>query len=339
MKICSKPNNWNSLGFNEKLIHFNESPNKLRSILSDKFMVKDTIKLFNESFLPDLYYANVITHLFSFFDKPDSQFIYIVPIDHDFLPTEELIQNKVSLWEKNGRSQSFIDTEFKIRDIIRINRKEKAKYEKLYSKRCIIKYSCAWNSYIFVNKNRVSMIYKGNDTLPPHQNSFHNWRNMCVESFSENPKRIDINAVIFAEEFINFNMPVYQFYCIHGKPLVFVFYYEGGQNRHLNSYQINYKTRTRIKKKNTFTYIDDQVYASKTIKYNKPLEWNAVERMLEMSTHMAKAIEFVRIDFYYTNNKIYFSEYSFTPFSMKKLRFKEIKWGKTGQILAKAWKS
>lgn len=335
MKVCKKPNNWKSLTFNEKLVYYNQQPHKLRSIVSDKLMVKQCLKIIKEKLFPDIHYAEVVTHLFSFFDKPNSKFIYIVPIEYDFLPSEELIQNQIERWEKSGKPNSFIENELKIRDITRIERKEKAKYEKKYSVRCIIKYSCAWNSYIFVNKNRVSMICKANDNLPPHQNSFYNWRNLCVESFSNNPKRQDISASIFAEEFINFNMAVYQIFCVKGKPLVFMFYYETGNLRHLNSYKIDINEKSDKEKR--YIYIDDQVYKSKTIKYNKPIKWNIVYRMEEMCNYMAKAFEFVRIDFYYTNNKIYFSEYSFTPFSMKKLMNKEINWGKSGKILSEAW--
>ena len=97
MKVCKKPNNWKSLTFNEKLVYYNQQPHKLRSI---------------------------------FFDKPNSKFIYIVPIEYDFLPSEELIQNQIERWEKSGKPNSFIENELKIRDITRIERKEKAKYEK-----------------------------------------------------------------------------------------------------------------------------------------------------------------------------------------------------------------
>ncbi len=335
MKICNKPKNWNSLAFNEKLIYFNEQPHKLRSMLSDKFIVKKVIKKFVENKIPDLHYANVITHLFSYFNKNTDNYLYIVPIEHEFLHHDLLIQNLVKNWENQGKTESFIENELKMRDITRIEKKDKALYEKKYAKRCIIKYSCAWNSYIFLNKNRVTSICKGIHNLPPYPNSFYNWRNMCVETFLENPKRDDIEAVIFAEEFIEFNMAVYQFYCIKGKPLVFMYYNECGKNRYLNSYEINQDVR--IKNEEKFKYIDDQVYSSKTKKFDRPLKWEIVQRMQEMCLEMSKSLEFVRLDFYNASGKIYFSEYSFSPYSLKKLISNDIVWGESGEILSNAW--
>ena len=40
---------------------------------------------------------------------------------------------------------------------------------------------------------------------------------------------------------------------------------------------------------------------------------NRLDKMLKLATKLSQPFEFVRIDFYYVDENIYFSEYTFTP--------------------------
>jgi hypothetical protein len=40
---------------------------------------------------------------------------------------------------------------------------------------------------------------------------------------------------------------------------------------------------------------------------------NRLDKMLTLAAKLSQPFEFVRIDFYYVDEKIYFSEYTFTP--------------------------
>jgi hypothetical protein len=84
---------------------------------------------------------------------------------------------------------------------------------------------------------------------------------------------------------------VYMFRCLHGQPVTIGIRTKYGQN----TYDID-KKRPIEKEKIHFTVPEE------------------VDKMIELSKILSKPFEFVRIDFYLTENSdIYFSEFTFTP--------------------------
>ena len=102
-----------------------------------------------------------------------------------------------------------------------------------------------------------------------------------------------IKPMFFIEQKINGpigNADVFMFRCIHGEPVTI-----GVKRGSIqNSYDINWNPLTCINIQNI----------------EKPFH---LDKMLTLSRRLSSQFEFVRIDFYYVNSLIYFSEFTFTP--------------------------
>lgn len=102
-----------------------------------------------------------------------------------------------------------------------------------------------------------------------------------------------IKPRFFIERKVNGNIgnaDVFMFRCIHGEPTSIRF--QRGSVR--NNYDINWKPLTPINIKNV----------------DKPFH---LDMMLTLSRRLSSQFEFVRVDFYYVDYVIYFSEFTFTP--------------------------
>ena len=102
-----------------------------------------------------------------------------------------------------------------------------------------------------------------------------------------------IKPRFFIEEKVNGptgNADVYMFRCIHGQPVSI-----GLKRGNIqNSYDINWNPVAVVQIKNV----------------EKPVH---LDNMLSLAVRLSSPFEFVRIDFYYVEGVIYFSEYTFTP--------------------------
>ena len=85
---------------------------------------------------------------------------------------------------------------------------------------------------------------------------------------------------------------VYMFRCIHGLPVTIGV--KCDIQKEQNSYDVDWNPILPIKLQDL----------------EKPSQ---LDKMLELAKKLSKPFEFVRIDFYYVNEIIYFSEYTFTP--------------------------
>ena len=85
---------------------------------------------------------------------------------------------------------------------------------------------------------------------------------------------------------------VYMFRCIHGKPVT-----------------IGVKC-VKQKVQNSYDLDWNPIMPVKLLGVEKPKH---LDKMLILATKLSQPFEFVRIDFYYVDEKIYFSEYTFTP--------------------------
>jgi hypothetical protein len=88
----------------------------------------------------------------------------------------------------------------------------------------------------------------------------------------------------------NGNADVIMFRCIHGQPVSIGF----KRGRLQNSYDIDWNPITEIQIKDI----------------EKP---SKLSKMIDLAKTLAKPFEFVRMDFFYANDNIYFSEFTFTP--------------------------
>jgi hypothetical protein len=180
------------------------------------------------------------------------------------------------------------------------------------------------------------------------------------------------------EEFIGYNLKVYEVYCIYGKPRILSLYYETSL-----SYENNYlvylnegkedeedseedsedekddvfafenkikgeKDKTTIEKNSDndeeqekpkvkeYTYSQKLIQGSHLIADAKPLDFKVDKKVCKevclYAQEFAQYFEFVRVDFYHHKGEIYFSECTFKPGALKK-----IKWMQVGKFLSKFW--
>ena len=137
--------------------------------------------------------------------------------------------------------------------------------------------------------------------------------NKIYDNYNENQYKY-IEPRFFIEEKIEDkivgktgNAIVYMFRCIHGEPVTIGVKYKDNQN----IYDIDWKL----------------LHKKLKIEINKP---ENLDEMLNISRQLSKIFEFVRIDLYLSKDKIYFSEYTFTPNGAVKFynEKKEIELGK-----------
>ncbi len=115
-----------------------------------------------------------------------------------------------------------------------------------------------------------------------------------------------IDRKIIAEKFIeemDGNLHDYKFHCFNGEPL----YIEFIGDRVSNTHTIHSSIYTKDWKKADIILNTDTPYNHD---FPRPQK---LEEMLSLATDMAKDFCYVRVDFYYINNEIYFGELTFTP--------------------------
>lgn len=178
------------------------------------------------------------------------------------------------------------ENDFECAKIIRILESPNDINQEDISSNCLIKAShgSGWNIDM-ANERNINKI----------KNKLNIWNK--TYSFTEK-QYIDIKPQFFIEEKINDNLIgitgkaiVWMIRCIRGIPISIGVKYNNIQNI--------YDT--------DFNLIGDNKLP---IIINKP---SNLERILEISRILSKDFEFVRMDFYLGNDKIYFSEYTFTP--------------------------
>ena len=115
-----------------------------------------------------------------------------------------------------------------------------------------------------------------------------------------------IKPRIIAETFIeegDGNLHDYKFHCFHGEPKFIEFI----GDRESNTHNISSSIYTPFWEKTNISLNDDIPYKDV---YPKPKK---LEKMLLLAKEMSKAYEYVRVDFYYIQDDIFFGEMTFTP--------------------------
>lgn len=136
----------------------------------------------------------------------------------------------------------------------------------------------------------------------------NNWMKIdfdLVNGMYENHYKF-ITKKIIAEKYIeepDGNLHDYKFHCFNGEPKFIEFI----GDRLSNTHTIHSSIYTSDWKRTNISFNSDTPYETD---YKKP---EKLPQMLELAGKMAKDYNYVRIDFYYIQNEIYFGEYTFTP--------------------------
>ena len=235
-----KPNNWNNLGFNDKLIIYGKQLNKNYSIYADKLKLKIVIGKLK---IHNLYFPKTLKIL-----KRNDE------LNLDKLPQD-----------------------------------------------CIIKSNCGSGDIIIIKNKKIQKMISRNKTI----NNYNEWFDKSIKPLNYKPLIEPhykyIKSYIFVEEYLGNNVKDFKFFCIHGK----VIFCQIDINRFSNHTQSLYD-----KKFNLLPY--NRGYNSINLKIQKPEKY---DMMVLISEKIATKIgfDFVRVDLYFINNKIYLGELTFVP--------------------------
>lgn len=320
-KTFKKPNDWNSFSFAEKLKWYAKKDTDLKNIYADKFKIK---RVLEELKLKGLHYAKIVNHVLPI--EQDHQLNILIPIERQLKPKKfHLTQQKIdSIMTKVKTSEALWDHLKEKYDII--PKTDKCNPCKSY----VYKLNLGWNTMIFVINNTVVKIVAGIKHFEPIPKNMFTWKKYALQNYM---KKIPVK--IFAEEFIGYNMQVYEIYCIYGKPRVLSVYYESDVAYESN-FIINMDDSGDTGDTGDTTFFMKRFVNSQLIPNSQPLQQNinenVIKNMCNYARVFAEKFEFIRADFYYNKNAIYFSECTFKPGALKK-----ITWGTVGELLSGYW--
>ena len=194
----------------------------------------------------------------------------------------------------------------------------------------VIKLNLSWNIMIFVCHNQIVKIVNGNHNFPLEYKYFYYWKKNVLKHYEKK-----IPPKFFIEEFIGYNLKVFEVYCIYGKPRVLSVYYETSV-----SYENNYlvylneadpeaeQEAVAEEKPKEYTFTQKLITGSHLIQGAKPLDFKLDKKICKQiciyAQEFAHYFEFMRVDFYYHKNDIYFSECTFKPGALKKIKWMQI---------------
>jgi hypothetical protein len=314
--VLQKPECWEKMVFIEKLRWYAKKDNELKNLYSDKYKIKFLLQKMG---LKGLHYSKICTHV-----KPVNKEVdldIIVPIEMELKPPEyqftkkkmneiiNQVKNPDEFWE-------VLKDDYDIHPNNAENNPPKS---------YVYKINLGWNSMIFVINNKLTKIVYGTKTYEPTIDNMLKWKKNILSNYTKK-----IPSRFFVEEFIGYNLKVFEIYCIYGKPKLLSIYFETNAS-YENNFLIhlpedNEKGEFKLELlKNKYLF-----EGSKDIHYR--IKDDVVKQMCDYSKEFANYFEFIRMDFYYTNNKIYFSECTFKPGALKK-----IKWGDIGKSLSSFW--
>jgi len=342
MKVHKKPPEWNSFVFAEKLKWYAKNDNKMKNVFADKYKIK---LILDELGLEGLKYAKIIEYVRPIYHTL-GDYKVLIPVDH-LLKDEKYhisewrmdkmksqTSSEEEFWElahkKYGIIQEFQGNEEQGNEDEDEERNKSQKISKPIPKFYVVKLNLGWNTMIFFKNNKILKIVCGEREFKCEPENIVKWRNLTLKRYKK-----DIPAKFFMEEFIGFNLKVYEVYCIYGKPRILSVFYETDV-----PYESNYLIVDEQIKKGEDEYetifnlslIEDAHLIPDAEPFNVKLDDNVCQKICNYSKEFAKYFEFMRVDFYYTKGDIYFSECTFKPGALKR-----IKWQDIGRILSKYW--
>ena len=120
----------------------------------------------------------------------------------------------------------------------------------------------------------------------------------CEPHYSKIKPRIIVER--FLDDELNGQLPIdYMIHCFHGVPHLIEVGVDANDEKKYGTFNCNW---------DVLPYFKDSIALSEVVK--KP---DGLEDMLEIARNLSEAFTYVRVDLYYSNNKIYFGELTFTP--------------------------
>ena len=162
---------------------------------------------------------------------------------------------------------------------------------------CIIKTNHGWSDIIIIKNNKIiSMNSRGKKI-----DSYYDWKKSALSNYitKYEPHYQYIEKQIFIEEYLGDNLFDFKIHCIQGNPVLIQVERNVKKEKCINYYDCNFNI-LNIKKN----------FPKCNYKNSKP---SNLKEILNISRILSRKFEFVRIDLYNINNKIYFGEFTFIP--------------------------
>jgi hypothetical protein len=221
MNVIKKPPNWDNFVFNEKLKWYAKKDNDNKNVFADKYRVKFIL---DQMSLDGLKYAKLVSHVAPL--EPNTNLNIVLPVE------QILKEDKYQFNQENVESIfKTIETPNQFWEIV----KKKYDIERYDEdnpppKSYVIKLNLSWNVMIFVCNKKIVKIVSGKHEFPLEYKFFYFWKKYVMKHYTKK-----IPPKFFIEEFIGYNLTVYEVYCIYGKPRILSLYYETSL-----SYENNY---------------------------------------------------------------------------------------------------
>ena len=189
---------------------------------------------------------------------------------------------------------------------------------------CIVKTNCG-NGDLIIIKNRKIIMMKGRVR---NVKTYDEWKKRSLKTLNYKPEIQPhykyIEPKIYVEEYLGDNLNDYKFFCIQGKMVLCQIDTSRFKNHKRNLYDKNFRLLNFIRG-----------YKNSKTKIKKPQKYEEMVKIVEEISKKTK-FDFVRVDLFFVNNKIYIGEITFIPdAAADKYNFKPIKYE---YEIGKLWK-
>lgn len=174
-----------------------------------------------------------------------------------------------------------------------------------------IEYEKLPQSFVLKNNNgsAMNLIVKDKNKLDTLKinNKLKKWLKSKYYKIKKEKQYLNVKNKILCEKYISDksgNLLDYKFFCFDGEPIFVKVDFDRYSNHTSNFYDMNWK---RIE-------MNEQGYKNYKGKVKKPENF---EKMVEIAKILSNDFQFIRVDLYNVDGKIYFGELTFTPASGK----------------------
>ena len=166
---------------------------------------------------------------------------------------------------------------------------------------CVIKTNNGSGDVIIIKNKQIKLMLKRGIKIEPKLNNYKNWLNTCIKPhtvYNENHYKY-ILPEVFVEEYLGDNINDFKFFCFSG----IVKYFHIDSNRYSDHCQNYYDKKFNLLKfTNKHKQCDFHLKPPKNLKL-----------LISIAEKLSKPFDFVRVDLFNINNKVYFSELTFCP--------------------------
>ena len=360
MDFIKKPPNWDNFVFSEKLKWYAKKDNDKKNIFADKYRIKFIIEQMK---LEGLKYAKLISHVAPLEPKTNLNIV---------LPVEQILKEDKFQFNQENVESIFktIDTPNEFWEIVK-EKYDIDRYDKNNPppKSYVIKLNLSWNVMIFVCNKHIVKIVSGKHEFPLEYKFFYFWKKYVMKHYTKK-----IPPKFFIEEFIGYNLKVYEVYCIYGKPRILSLYYETSLS-YENNYLVylkegkedkdsaddeeseeeddDFEKKMKQEKENNeelsnnekneeksevkeYTYTQTLIQGSHLIPDAKPLDFKVDKKVCKQVCVYAQ--EFAKyFEFVRVDFYHHKGEIFFSECTFKPGALKTIKWQQVGKFLSKFW--